>query len=67
MPHQSAPSSHRHKGRVGGDVKTGQRGPTKDLPSPSTAAWPGLPGPTQPRNRSGGTKKVTQHAKSEGI
>lgn len=32
-----------------------------------TAAWPGLPGKKQPRDRSGGVKKVTTHAKSEGV
>lgn len=32
-----------------------------------TAAWPAVPGKTQPRDRSGGTKKVKQSMKSEGI
>jgi hypothetical protein len=32
-----------------------------------TAAWPGLPGKTQPRDRSGGTKKCKQAAKKEGL
>ena len=33
----------------------------------STAAWPGVPGKTQPKNRSGGTKKVKQSVKDIGI
>ena len=33
----------------------------------STAAWPSVPGKTQSRDRSGGTKKVKQSAKSEGV
>lgn len=32
-----------------------------------TAAWPGLPGKSQPRERSGGTKKCRQSAKQEGL
>ena len=33
----------------------------------STAAWPGVPGKTQPRSRNVGIKKVKQTVKSEGI
>ncbi|KPK67112.1 hypothetical protein AMJ82_11205 [candidate division TA06 bacterium SM23_40] len=32
-----------------------------------TAAWPGVPGKTQPRDRSAGVKKVKQSMRSEGI
>ena len=32
-----------------------------------TAAWPGLPGPTQPRDRSAGVKKLKIHAMSKGL
>ena len=32
-----------------------------------TVAWPGLPGKTQPRNRSGGSPKVKIHPVSQGI
>ncbi len=32
-----------------------------------TASWPGLPGKSQPRNRSAGIKKLTIHPKAEGL
>lgn len=37
-----------------------------DLPM-RTANWPGLPGKTQPRDRSGGVKKLPQSPKQEGL
>jgi hypothetical protein len=46
---------------------TGQEGGKIPPFKESTAAWPGAPGKTQPRDRSGGTKKVKQSIKSEGI
>ena len=32
-----------------------------------TANWPGLPGASQPKDRSGGVRKVRQSAKDQGI
>ncbi len=32
-----------------------------------TASWGALPGKTQPRDRSGGDRKIKTYAKSEGI
>lgn len=32
-----------------------------------TAAWPGLPGKAQPRDRSAGVKKCKSYVKSEGL
>lgn len=43
------------------------QGPTAKPKADSTANWPGLPGKTQPRDRSGGTGKIKEHAKSVGI
>jgi hypothetical protein len=51
------------KGGASNDQSGGTFKPFKE----STAAWPGVPGKTQPRDRSGGTKKVKQSVKSEGI
>jgi hypothetical protein len=51
------------KGGASNDQSGGKYKPFKE----STAAWPGVPGKTQPRDRSGGTKKVKQSVKSEGV
>lgn len=51
------------KGGCSNDQSGGTYKPFKE----STAAWPGVPGKTQPRSRSGGTKKVKGSVKSEGI
>jgi hypothetical protein len=51
------------KGGAENDLGGGKVPPWKE----KTAAWPGVPGKTQPRNRSGGTKKIKQAVKSEGI
>ena len=51
------------KGGASNDMGGGTFKPFKE----KTAAWPGVPGKTQPRSRSGGTKKVKQSVKSEGI
>ena len=51
------------KGGASNDMGGGTFKPFKE----STAAWPGVPGKAQPRSRSGGTKKVKQSVKSEGI
>ena len=53
----------RSRGGATNDLGGGKCKPFKE----STAAWPGVPGKTQPRDRSGGTKKVKQAVKSEGI
>ena len=49
----------------------GQAKRHKSPPIPSgkegTAAWAGVPGKTQSRNRSGGTKKLRQSPKEVGI
>jgi hypothetical protein len=50
-----------------GGAPTGQGGGSYPPFKEKTAAWPGVPGKTQPRDRSGGTKKVKQAVKSEGI
>jgi len=41
--------------------------PKVTLPAESTTSWGGLPGKSQPRDRSGGDKKIKQYAKSEGV
>jgi hypothetical protein len=41
--------------------KNGTTGPEK------TAAWPGVPGKTQSKDRSNGVRKLKIHPKSEGI
>jgi hypothetical protein len=46
---------------------TGQAGPTPDLKPESTANWPGLPGGTQPKDRSNGVQKIKEHVRSEGV
>ncbi len=51
------------KGGCSNDQSGGKVPPFKE----STAAWPEVPGKTQPRSRSGGTKQVKQSVKSEGI
>jgi len=45
---------------------TGVRGGSAAMPE-KTAGWPGVPGKTQPKDRSGGTKKVKHYPVSEGI
>lgn len=37
------------------------------LKADKTANWPGVPGRTQPKDRSAGVKKIRQTLKSEGI
>ncbi|KPK68178.1 hypothetical protein AMJ82_08940 [candidate division TA06 bacterium SM23_40] len=46
---------------------TGQEGGKVPSWNERTAAWPGVPGKTQPRDRSGGTKKIKQSMKTEGV
>jgi hypothetical protein len=53
----------KHRGGASNDQSGGTYKPFKE----STAAWPGVPGSTQRKDRSGGTKKVKQSVKSEGI
>lgn len=45
---------------------TGQRGGSQAMPE-KTVNWPDLPGKTQPKDRSGGTKKCKCHTVSKGI
>jgi hypothetical protein len=61
------PNKFHAKTGAGSPPPTGVRGPTPKTLNEKTAAWPGLPGKSQPKNRSGGTKKIVQHPKSEGI
>jgi hypothetical protein len=52
------------------DVKASRDDKPGEAPAPMperTAGWPGLPGKTQPTDRSQGIKRVKGHAKSEGI
>lgn len=62
------------------DLKPTPKDPAKGTPPPGTvgkppkvtitektAAWAGVPGKTQPRDRSGGVKKVKQSMRSEGV
>ena len=50
-----------------GGVKPPMGGKGKtDMPM-KTANWPGVPGKTQSRNRSGGAKKLRQSPREEGI
>ena len=56
-----------HKGEKTTPPPTGHRGPKPGMGELSTANWPGLPGKTQPRNRSGGTNRIKQSMKSEGV
>ena len=51
------------RGGASNDQSGGKVPPFKE----STAAWPGVPGKTQPRSRSVGIKQVKQAVKSEGI
>jgi hypothetical protein len=51
------------KGGAQNDLGGGTTKPFKE----STASWPGVPGKTQPKDRSFGVKKVKQTVKSEGI
>jgi len=46
-----------------------EKSPAKaaSVPAESTANWPGLPGPSQPKNRSGGDKKIKVWPKFEGV
>lgn len=63
--HGNLPSPDNPK--AGKGPPTGHRGPTKsDLPM-KTANWAGLPGKSQSRNRSKGTKKLRQSPKELGI
>ena len=60
-----------HPGRGPGGTKGNEasrgRKPNFSMPE-KTAAWAGLPGKTQPRDRSNGIKKMPNaHVKSEGI
>ena len=56
---------------TGGGAPPLKRGPKEKSFSPDpekTAAWAGVPGPTQPGTRDkAGTKKLKIHPKSEGI
>ena len=55
----------------GGRPGPPKRGPKEKAFSPDpmkTAAWPGLPGKTQPKDRSNGVPRLKNaHVKSEGI
>lgn len=53
--------------RGGGKPPAGRRGSKPGFGPEKTAAWPSVPGKTQPSNRSGGTKKVKQSMKDTGI
>ncbi len=55
-------------GRAGkqGMVKQG-KAKTGGTVTEKTAAWPGLPGKSQSRDRSAGVKKLKVNAKSEGL
>lgn len=68
MPNHYFSEVNKLRGGKGGGVKP-KRGvaPAASLPSDKTASWPGLPGKTQPKDRSGGVKRVRQHPKSDGI
>jgi len=52
-------------GSGGPKSDTGRPAPTKFVEK--VPAFPGVPGKTQPRDRSGGTKKVKGYPRSEGI
>ena len=43
-----------------------RKAPAENMPM-KTANWPGLPGPSQSKDRSGGVKKLKVHPKSEGL
>ena len=53
------------------DTASVKRTEVKGAPEPSmpmkTSGWPGVPGKTQPRDRSGGVKKPPVHVKQEGL
>lgn len=57
----------RKSGRSGSTPVTGKRGAKSASMKEKTANWPGTPGKTQPRDRSGGVRKLRAHPKSEGI
>lgn len=46
---------------------TGVRAPAKTDTPESTADWPGVPGSTQPKDRSNGVPKCKCTVKSEGV
>jgi len=51
-----------------GGAKTGQRGPKHDTVGPiKTKNWPGIPGKTQPGDRSQGVKKMFDGLASKGV
>lgn len=57
-----------HPDRLKGSKGKPSMGKKKEAPMPEkTASWPGVPGPTQPRDRSAGVKKVKQWPHHEGV
>jgi len=62
------PNKFNNKITGGTGAATGQRASGKSTAMPmKTASWPGVPGKTQPKDRSGGVKKANVHVKSEGL
>ena len=63
------PDAGNLKSALGNKPSTFKRKPSAPAAkvNEKTAAWPGLPGKTQPRNRSAGVLKLKTHPKSEGL
>ena len=63
------PDSGNLPSKLGNRPPAFKRKPGGDTPAivEKTAAWPGLPGPIQPRDRSAGVKKLKIHPMSKGL
>ena len=58
---------HNHPGEKPAAQRASRKG-AQDASMPEKAAsWPGVPGKTQPRDRSNATKRVPAHVKPEGL
>ena len=53
--------------KKGGTPSSQKSTPNVPKGKEGTAAWAGVPGPTQPGDRSAGVKKIKQSMKQEGL
>lgn len=68
MPNRRHNDQVAQKHPKGGAPTPGKRGGLRDDAPIQTAAWPGVPGRTQPRGRDkAGTPKVKTRMRSEGV
>ena len=61
------PNSFNAKIKPGKGAEPGAKAGSVPDMKMKTAAWQGVPGKTQPRSRAGGTRKLRQSPKEEGI